>query len=47
VRVLLARGWAGLALDPGIRARAKAVAATIRVDGATVAADLLVSSAAG
>jgi vancomycin aglycone glucosyltransferase len=37
----------GLALDPGVRARAKAVAATIRVDGATVAADLLVSSAAG
>jgi hypothetical protein len=37
----------GLALDPGVQARAKAVAATIRVDGATVASDLLVSSAAG
>jgi vancomycin aglycone glucosyltransferase len=35
----------GTALDPGTRARAKAVAATIRTDGATVAADLLLSSA--
>ncbi len=35
----------GAALDPGTRARAKAVAGTIRADGATVAAELLVSSA--
>ena len=35
----------GTALDPGTRARAKAMAGTIRTDGATVAAELLVSSA--
>ena len=35
----------GTALDPGIRARAKAVAATIRTDGTTVAAKLLMDAA--
>jgi vancomycin aglycone glucosyltransferase len=35
----------GTALDPGTRARAKAVAGTIRTDGTTVAAGLLLSSA--
>ena len=35
----------GIALDPGTRARAKAVAGTIRTDGTTVAAELLLSSA--
>jgi vancomycin aglycone glucosyltransferase len=35
----------GTALDPGTRARAKAVAGTIRADGTTVAAKLLLSSA--
>ncbi len=35
----------GTALDPGTRARAKAVAGAIRADGATVAAELLFSSA--
>jgi vancomycin aglycone glucosyltransferase len=35
----------GTALDPGTRARAKAVAGTIRIDGTTVAAELLLSSA--
>ena len=34
----------GTALDPGTRARAKAVAGTIRTDGATVAAKLLLAS---
>jgi vancomycin aglycone glucosyltransferase len=34
----------GTALDPGTRARAKAVAATIRADGTTVAAELLFSA---
>jgi len=34
----------GLALDPGTGARAKAVAATIRADGTTVAAELLFSA---
>jgi vancomycin aglycone glucosyltransferase len=34
----------GPALDPGTRARAKAVAATIRADGTTVAAELLFSA---
>jgi len=35
----------GTALDPGTRARAKAMAGTIRTDGTTVAAELLLSSA--
>jgi vancomycin aglycone glucosyltransferase len=35
----------GTALDPGTRARAKDVAATIRTDGTTVAAELLFSAA--
>ncbi|HEX5300098.1 MAG TPA: nucleotide disphospho-sugar-binding domain-containing protein [Streptosporangiaceae bacterium] len=34
----------GTAPDPGTRARAKAVAGTIRTDGATVAAELLFSA---
>jgi vancomycin aglycone glucosyltransferase len=35
----------GTALDPGTRARAKAVAGTIRTDGTTVAARLLIDAA--
>jgi vancomycin aglycone glucosyltransferase len=34
----------GMALDPGTRARAKAVAGTIRTDGATVTAKLLIDA---
>ena len=34
----------GTALDPGTRARAKAVAGTIRTDGTTVAAKLLIDA---
>jgi vancomycin aglycone glucosyltransferase len=37
----------GIALDPGTRARAKAVAGTIRTDGTTVAAKLLLDGGAG
>jgi UDP:flavonoid glycosyltransferase YjiC (YdhE family) len=43
-RALLSRGWAGLALTPQTRARAAAVAGTIRTDGATVAATLLLDA---
>jgi UDP:flavonoid glycosyltransferase YjiC (YdhE family) len=43
-RALVAHGWADLALTPETRARATAVAGTIRTDGATVAATLLLEA---